>query len=188
MQQIATNIYKITSDSNVYFLDFEKKIIIDTGQPIYKETIKKEVKTKVNPKDIDYVFFTHMHYDHIGNFALFENARFFASKAEIQAWKDNPFGTILNEDVVKAVNITIEPIEMLDCEVLGLEIIPTPGHTVGSICLWHAKEKILFSGDTLFHHTHGRVDLPTSVPKEMMRSLMKLKRYEHKILCAGHDY
>ena len=188
MQQIAPNIYKICSDSNVYFLDFAKKIIIDTAKPMHKKAVEKELKTKIDPKQIDFVFFTHLHYDHIGNFGLFENAQFFASNTEIQAWKNDPFGAILNMEVVEAFNAALEAIETIDCTPFGLQVIPTPGHTIGSVCFWYEKEKILFSGDTLFEHSHGRVDLPTSVPKEMMRSLLKLKKYESKTLCAGHDY
>jgi glyoxylase-like metal-dependent hydrolase (beta-lactamase superfamily II) len=70
-----------------------------------------------------------------------------------------------------------------------LYVIPTPGHTRGSICLWYAPEKILFSGDTLFYNKHiGRQDLPTSEPGQMQKSLMKLVHYNYKILCPGHDY
>jgi len=49
------------------------------------------------------------------------------------------------------------------------------------------KEKILFSGDTIFHRgTIGRTDLPTSLPKEMDKSLKKLAKYKYDILCPGH--
>lgn len=191
MQQLAKNIYKIASDCNVYFLDFTKKIIIDTGKPMHAASIAKELSTKIDPVKIDIVIFTHFHYDHIGNFSLFPNATYYASAAEIAAWKKDSFGAILNMEVVDAVEqfpLSVLPLEKLDLSVFGLELIVTPGHTVGSICLYYAKEKILFSGDTLFRDTHGRVDLPTSVPKEMTRSLLKLKKIDYKILCSGHDY
>lgn len=188
MQKIAGNIYKIAADSNVYFLNFAKKIIIDTGRPRNKEIVFKELSQKIDPANIDLVIFTHLHYDHIGNFALFSNAQFYASQAEINAWKKDPFGAILNIQVVDQFTVAVLPIETLDLSIFDLTVIVTPGHTVGSICLYYAKEKILFSGDTLFYNGHGRVDLPTSVPKEMMRSLLKLKKIDYKILCSGHEY
>ncbi len=188
MQQIAKNVYKIPSDSNVYFLDFAKKIIMDTGKPMHRQFIEKELKTKIDPAKIDFVFFTHLHYDHIGNFSLFSNATYYASAVEIAAWQKNTFGAILNMEVVEDFTISLFPLEKLDIASLGLKVIPTPGHTMGSVCFYYEKEGILFSGDTLFRHTHGRVDLPTSVPKDMMRSLLKLKKLEYKILCPGHDY
>ncbi len=42
----------------------------------------------------------------------------------------------------------------------SLEVLHTPGHTEGSISLFHRDEKILFSGDTLFSRGIGRADLP----------------------------
>lgn len=191
MKQIAKNIYKITNDCNVYFLDFAKKIIIDTGRPTTAGFVKKELSKKIDSEKIDMVIFTHFHYDHIGNFALFPNATYYASQTEIDACKKDPFGAILNEEVVEKFSVSVLPIEKIEDSVLvplGLEVIATPGHTVGSICIYFPDVNILFSGDTLFAHTYGRVDLPTSVPKDMMRSLLKLKKIDYKILCSGHDY
>ncbi len=188
MEKIAEKVYKIAADSNVYFLDFTKKIIIDTGRPRNKDLVLKELSKKIDPANIDLVLFTHFHYDHIGNFHLFPHATFYASQAEIAARQKDPFGAILNLEVVDQFTIAVLPIESLDLSVFGLSVIATPGHTIGSICLYYEKEKILFSGDTLFHNAHGRVDLPTSVPKEMMRSLLKLKKVDYKILCSGHEY
>lgn len=188
MKRISKNIYKITNDCNVYFLDFTKKIIVDTGQSSTAAFVKKELSSIIDPTKIDLVIFTHFHYDHIGNFSLFPNAKFYASAAEIAAWKENAFGAILNQEVADTFTIPILALEELDLSTFGLEVIATPGHTIGSVCLYYPQEKILFSGDTLFDRTHGRVDLPTSVPKEMMRSLLKLKKIDYKTLCAGHDY
>ena len=73
-------------------------------------------------------------------------------------------------------------------DLLGLKIIKTPGHTKGSICLYYQKEKILFSGDTLFYNGFGRIDFPFSDPGKMEESLEKLKKIKYKILAPGHDY
>lgn len=54
------------------------------------------------------------------------------------------------------------------------KIIHTPGHTQGSICVFCPKLKAVFTGDTLFYHTIGRTDLPTSQPEKMQNSLAKL--------------
>lgn len=70
---------------------------------------------------------------------------------------------------------------------LQINVIHTPGHTPGSQCF--LAENRLFSGDTLFINSCGRVDLPGSNPEAMYQSLMKLKTLDDQIiLCPGHNY
>ena len=65
------------------------------------------------------------------------------------------------------------PIENLKSPISNLkfDIIHTPGHTPGSICLYWEKEKVLLSGDTLFHMGYGRTDLPGGNTSELIASL-----------------
>ena len=185
VKKISQNIWKIIGDSNVYFLDFEEKILIDTGNRKDNALIKSFLTKLIPLEKINKVIFTHLHYDHVGNFDLFPNAEFFASVEAIEDLKKNPLATILKQDIAeKFKTIDLKPAE--DC--CGLKIINTPGHTRGGICIWYEKEKILFSGDTMFYKGLGRTDLPTSVPDEMHKTVMKLLELNHKILCPGHDY
>ena len=55
-----------------------------------------------------------------------------------------------------------------------LQIIETPGHTPGSICLYWPEEKTLISGDTLFQNGYGRTDLPGGNMGQLITSLEKL--------------
>ena len=59
---------------------------------------------------------------------------------------------------------------------LTVEVLLTPGHTGGSVCLkcGHA----LFTGDTLFAGSMGRIDLPGAQPEKMMSSLARLKKLD----------
>src|SRR3990167_6116034 len=61
-------------------------------------------------------------------------------------------------------------------EIPGIDVVKTPGHTKGSICYYMPKEKILFSGDTIFHNGIGRTDLPNSQPEKMAESLEKIRK------------
>ncbi len=69
----------------------------------------------------------------------------------------------------------------------NFQIIKTPGHTSGSVCILY--KNILFSGDTLFNKEQiGRTDLPTSEPSKLQESLKKISYLDFKILAPGHDY
>ena len=56
---------------------------------------------------------------------------------------------------------------------IEFKVIHTPGHTKGGSCLYCEKEKLLFSGDTLFRGTWGRTDLPTGSFEDIMNSIVK---------------
>ena len=68
-----------------------------------------------------------------------------------------------------------------------LEVILTPGHCGGSICLYEPNKKILFSGDTVFpDYNLPRTDLPSSNFKELKKSYEKLSKLEIEIIYPGH--
>jgi glyoxylase-like metal-dependent hydrolase (beta-lactamase superfamily II) len=183
-EKISENIWKVSAEGNVYFLDFKEKIIIDTSARANRTLIESSLNELVKLDKVDKVIFTHLHYDHSGNFDLFPNAKFFASEEEIEDFKKHPVGSVLDPMLARRINIELNAIKDLD----GFEIIKTPGHTRGSICLWYKKEKIMFSGDTLFENGYGRIDLPTSVPDKMQESLNRVNAYKFKVLCPGHNY
>jgi glyoxylase-like metal-dependent hydrolase (beta-lactamase superfamily II) len=71
---------------------------------------------------------------------------------------------------------------------IRLEVISTPGHSSGSICLLAREDMILFSGDTLFEGTTGRTDFETGSPAEMHASLRRLAQLDDGVLVLpGHD-
>jgi len=184
ISRISDKIWKISLSSNLYFLDFDDNLIIDTGDRKDRQDIKLFLPKVVDPKSIKKVIFTHLHYDHIGNFDLFQNARFYAGKQAINDWKKDQVSSILNEEIAEKFKVDLHEVH----DMHGLEVIETPGHTRGSICLWYKKEKILFSGDTMFDRGLGRTDLPTSSADEMHGTVLRLLELKHKILCPGHDY
>jgi len=57
---------------------------------------------------------------------------------------------------------------------VNLEVMHTPGHTKGSICLYSKRDELLLTGDTLFDAGYGRTDLPGSSEKNMENSLKRL--------------
>lgn len=71
---------------------------------------------------------------------------------------------------------------------LTFTVIHTPGHTPGGSCFRH--DNILFSGDTLFRDSVGRVDFPGGNIKDMRQSLAKLGQLDGDcvVYCGHYDH
>jgi hydroxyacylglutathione hydrolase len=70
---------------------------------------------------------------------------------------------------------------------IHLEVLHTPGHTEGSVCLLAADDGVLLSGDTLFAGGWGRVDLPGGSPEAMAESIARLAGLEDRLrVLPGH--
>jgi glyoxylase-like metal-dependent hydrolase (beta-lactamase superfamily II) len=65
-------------------------------------------------------------------------------------------------------------------------ILPTPGHSPGSICLYDPKEKLLISGDTLFRLGVGRTDLPGGNLDALAESISVLSKLNIEYVLPGH--
>ena len=184
IEKVSNSVRKFIGNSNIYLILLEKPIVIDTGNRADRKLVEQFLPKVVDLDKVEKVIFTHLHYDHIGNFDLFPNAKFYASQKEIESFRKDPFGTVLSEDILEKFKVDLLPITSDE----NFEIIETPGHTTGSICIWFEKEKILFSGDTLLKSGYGRTDLPTSKPEEIQKSILKLVNYNYKYLATGHEY
>jgi len=74
-------------------------------------------------------------------------------------------------------------------ENFNYEIIYNPGHSEDSISFYFRKEKIMFTGDFLFYHTIGRVDLKGSSIEHMKESLEMISKYDDDIkIYPGHGW
>jgi len=70
---------------------------------------------------------------------------------------------------------------------LTIEVIDTPGHTLGSICLYLREEGVLFTGDTVLGlGTVAILPPPHGDMALYMQSLERLKSYDATLLCPGH--
>lgn len=124
---------------------------------------------------------THGHFDHIGGLmSLAHQAPVFMAEEDF-ACLDN---TYLNgsesfglPEPVIVRNLTPYAVEDEDeIKLAGFvfKVIATPFHTKGSVCYYLESEKALFSGDTLFHLSVGRTDLPGGCERFKRDSLRKL--------------
>ena len=78
--------------------------------------------------------------------------------------------------------------ESLDIGGMAWEIVHIPGHSTGSIGLYHRPQKILIPGDVVYaDDAIGRFDLYGANASELRKSLMRLAELEVNILLPGHN-
>ena len=75
-------------------------------------------------------------------------------------------------DSVPTIDIDLQGKKEVRFGDTAMEIIETPGHTPGHICLYNKDEKLLITGDTLFRESIGRTDLPGGDYSWIMRSIL----------------
>ena len=80
----------------------------------------------------------------------------------------NMFGIRRTSEAFEVEPLSLQP------SAYSFQIIETPGHTPGSVCLYWPEEKMLLSGDTLFRMGYGRTDLPGGNMGQLVASLDRL--------------
>ena len=125
---------------------------------------------------LNYILNTHHHFDHIGgNLELKKK------------YKAKVVGFGGDKHRIPGIDITLSDEEKWNFGNLQVKIFHIPGHTLGHICFFFEKEKIAFTGDTLFSLGCGRIFEGNH--KQMLKSLDKIKKLprDTKIYC-GHEY
>ncbi|MFH1821809.1 MAG: MBL fold metallo-hydrolase [Methanobacteriota archaeon] len=181
-------------DSNIYLIIDEVVTLIDSGTGKNFKIVKQNLSEfGLKPSDIKLLINTHCHFDHTGG-----NMDFLKAGCEVAIHESEADLLRRGDRFVTMANFfgeDLEPIEVArelrggDRVSLGkalLEVIHTPGHTHGGICLHEPNLGALFSGDTVFCGDVGRTDLPTSNGNELTRSLRKLAGLKLESLYPGH--
>ncbi len=180
-----------TFQVNCYILsmgDNRQAIIIDPGGQ--KNKIKEALdKHKLRPA---FIINTHGHIDHIGlddEFAV----PIYIHRAEVPMLGNSGLNL---SDFLNVPYSVKSPIKVLDdkskivLDEIELEVIHTPGHTKGGICLLLKKpvNNILFSGDTLFYESVGRTDFAGASATILMKSIKEklLLLPDDTVIYPGH--
>ncbi|MBP5245761.1 MAG: MBL fold metallo-hydrolase [Clostridiales bacterium] len=179
-----TNCYIVSGDG-------KKCVIIDpadNGDAIYK-------KAKSFGYDVEAVFLTHAHFDHILGLDKLVFAAggvpVYLHKDEVKYLADAHLN--LSDETCDAPYTYSGHLKTVcgggKINAAGIEftVIHTPGHTDGSVC--YRVGNVIFTGDTLFAGSVGRTDFPRGNYAVLMSSLEKLKNIEEDCqIFSGHGH
>jgi len=211
-------VYKITENTYAIYEPYQfdeaisylvigeqKAALIDTGTGLGNI---KRVTAELTGLPV-FVINTHTHWDHIGGNYLFAEVSCFDHPECIEKmtsgvaneqlrpsitgdsiWKVLPDGIDAATWAIPPVKPTslLQDGEIIELGERGLEIIHTPGHSPGSVCLLDKKKRLLFTGDTYYPgplYAH-----PEDVNiQDYIASMIKLtgRVSEYDFLCAGHN-
>ena len=164
--------------TNCYILaQGDRCLVIDPGD----EPEKVLVFLEKQGLTLEAVLLTHGHFDHVGD------VKTLAAETDCRVF-------LCQQDLTLPGAMTAGPLYYTDFYSEGdrltladmtFEVLHTPGHTPGSVCLGFGEH--LFSGDTLFAGNCGRTDFPGSSPADMIRSLQRLSQLEESLkVYPGH--
>jgi len=192
-----------------YLISGEKNAVVDTGPAAAIPSLLSSLtKIGMNPEDIDYIVFTHIHIDHAGGAGgvarALPNARVLA---HVRAHEHliNPIALweaslkVLGDYAIKSG--PIEPVSedrLMDAtdqmkldlgHELTLEIYLTPGHAVHHLSLFDRANGVLFAGEAAGVCINGSIRMATPPPFKLevtLSSIDKLIALEPRKLCYSH--
>jgi len=178
-----TNAYLVASTST------KQAAIVDPSPGSFQVLVDYLAK---HPMQVQKILLTHSHWDHIADVAQLKSH--FQVPVYVHAL-DAPNLEKPGADGLPCW-IAIEGVKPdgfleeggeLSVGDLIFEVIHTPGHSPGSVCLYCPKEGFLLSGDTLFRGSIGNLALPSSQPEKMWPSLDKLAKLPKEVVVyPGH--
>ena len=162
------------NDNYSYLIHEEKTNTVAIIDPSEFEPCDEVVKNRY--KKLDYILNTHHHYDHVGG-----------NEKLKKKYGSTVLGFEGDKDRIPAIDKFLNDNQNFKIGNLSFLVIFIPGHTNGHVAFYSEKEKIIFTGDTLFSLGCGRVFEGTN--EQMYNSLNKFKKLppDTKVYC-GHEY
>lgn len=175
-------------DPNNYLLEGRRRrLLVDTCSTLYGNPYAG------NPafSRLSAIVLTHPHFDHVAGIDYFPDVPVLAHEdaaAAINAGDERvQLAEVLGVEIPKRkVDRRLSDGEFLDLGGVRLQVVYTPGHCVGAICLYDEDSKALISGDTVFTAGLPRTDFPSSNPGELLDSYEKLLQLEVTLILPGH--
>ena len=162
------------NDNYSYLIKDDQTSTVAIIDPSEFNPCDKKINQKY--KKLDFILNTHHHFDHVGGNV--ELKKKYGSKI---------LGFEQDKKRIPEIDIQLKDGQEFKVGNLNFKVIYIPGHTLGHIAFYLEKEKIVFTGDTLFSLGCGRIFEGTY--QQMFNSLNKIKSLpgETKIYC-GHEY
>jgi glyoxylase-like metal-dependent hydrolase (beta-lactamase superfamily II) len=194
--ELEPNIYQLPSEkpgSHVYLIKGEKKnVLIDTGMTANFPQLASQLRRlEFRIKDIHFVILTHEHFDHIGSTTFFNTSviaahTLAANKIELQDEfvTQNKYRNVPSKPFY--AHLWLEDGILIDLGNYRLQVIHTPGHTSGCICLYEPRKKLLFSGDTVFAGGLLSEIATSGSISDYVSSLQRLANLKIEALYPGH--
>ena len=177
------------NNCNTCFIEGNKKILVDPGHyPLFNHVKDELGRLSVSPQDIDVVIITHGHPDHMEGLRVFGETTTLIAISSLEM----DFIKRIAPRYGEALGIPhFEPDILLKDGFLEigntrLQVIHTPGHSPGSICLYWPEKKALITGDVIFKGSIGRTDLPGGNGTALKESILKLSKLDVEFVLPGH--
>ncbi len=149
-------------------------LIIDTGLDA-EPLLRFLAEYKLDPKC---VILTHGHIDHIAGVnalrAKYPSIKVFIHKLDADLLSDDAGNLSFmtgRSFSTRAPEVQLEEGDTVDQAGIKLDVIHTPGHTPGGICLYAENEGVVFVGDTLFAGSIGRTDFPNGSMTKLVNGI-----------------
>ena len=174
-------------DVNTYVVglaDADTCVVIDPGAEVPR------VAEAVGRRSVSAVLLTHAHFDHMmyAKHWLDQGAKLYVHGLDAEALHNprlNLCGMIGTELTLPDADTWVSEGDVIAEAGLCITVLHTPGHTPGSVC--YLIGDTLFSGDTLFYGSYGRVDFPGGSMLKMRESLERLYQLDERIIAyPGH--
>ncbi|MDR2529616.1 MAG: MBL fold metallo-hydrolase [Synergistaceae bacterium] len=178
--------------STIVLLRREKRLcLVDTGGHGARLWLLQALKDRgLHPNDVDSVFLTHLHFDHIANVSLFPRAMFYLGQVEWE-YANTVEDPVVQEGVLPLLRAFKKTLLKKDGEEVlpGVSFLLTPGHTPGSASLLVDEGiKTAISGDAIKNRVElatGNVGM-TQAAEVSRKSVEKVKALAARVL-PGHD-
>jgi hydroxyacylglutathione hydrolase len=179
------------NNTNSYVVRAGQIVLIDPGHLQFLNHLFQAIRMDgIYDDQIQGVVCTHAHPDHLEGLQAFEGRPVWTALG----LKDHRFLQEAGDEIYRLMGMNPLRIRvdlfLKEGELIlggeAFQVIETPGHSPGSICLYWPARKALFTGDVVFEMGVGRTDFPGGDGKALMRSLERLAGFDAEILLPGH--